>query len=139
MENQDVRWIHRFSNYSKALAQLEKAVVLSKTRELSELEKQGVIKAFEFTHELAWKTLKDFLEQKGNKDIFGSKDATRRAFSFDLLEEGDIWMEMIKHRNETVHTYSEEIMDEIYNAVVGVYFDAFVKMKTRLDEFTGDA
>ncbi|VGO18505.1 nucleotidyltransferase substrate binding protein [Pontiella sulfatireligans] len=132
MGDQDIRWIQRFSNYSKALAQLEAAVALSQERALSDLEKQGVIKAFEYTHEMAWKTLKDFLEHKGNKDIYGSKDATRKAFSFDLIEDGGVWMKMIEHRNETVHTYTEAVLDEIYTAVVDFYFEEFMKLKVRL-------
>lgn len=62
----DVRWIQRFQNFQKALTQLEQAVILGKSRKLSNLEKQGTIQAFEFTHELAWKTLKDFLQTRGN-------------------------------------------------------------------------
>lgn len=57
MENKDIRWIQRFSNYKKALSQLKEAVDLLSIRELSRLEKQGLIQAFEYTHELAWKTL----------------------------------------------------------------------------------
>lgn len=72
----DIRWIQRFNNYKKALAGLQEASVLADERELSKLEKQGVIQGFEFTHELAWKTLKDFLESRGQQDIYGSKDAT---------------------------------------------------------------
>lgn len=135
MENQDIRWIQRFSNFSKALMQLKKAVVLSKERELSDLEKQGLIQAFEYTHEMAWKTLKDFLEYRGNKDIFGSKDATRQAFSLGLIEEGDVWMKMVKHRNETVHTYNEEKVVEIYNAIQNLYFGEFVKLEEKLGTY----
>ncbi len=106
---------------------------LSEERELSELEKQGVIKAFEYTHEMAWKTLKDFLEHRGNKDLYGSKDATRKAFSFDLIEDGDIWMKMIEDRNETVHSYSEAVLDKIYTSIVNLYFGEFMKLKVCLE------
>jgi len=76
MDFQDTRWIQRFTNYKKALKQLEEAVELMGKRELTNLERQGVIQAFAYTHELAWKTLKDFLENRGNTDIYGSRDAT---------------------------------------------------------------
>ena len=56
----DIRWQQRFSNFQKALEQLEKAINLSEERELSNLEKQGLIQAFEFTHELSWNVMKDF-------------------------------------------------------------------------------
>ena len=81
MSDKDVRWLQRFANYQKALIQLDNAVRLSKERELSRLEGQGLVQGFEFTHELAWNTLKDFLQYKGNnEDLYGSRDATRQAF-----------------------------------------------------------
>ena len=88
--NEDVRWKQRFVNFKKALAQLEDAVILSKQRELSRLEKQGVIQAFEFTHELAWNVLKDYLEDQGEQNIRGSKDATRYAFRVSLITDGEL-------------------------------------------------
>jgi dipeptidase len=65
MKNQDIRWMQRFQNYRQALARLSEAVALSRQRALSELEEQGLIQAFEFTHELAWNVLKDYLEAAG--------------------------------------------------------------------------
>lgn len=78
--NADVRWIRRFSNFRKALAQLNDAVELSRRRDLTPLEWQGVIQAFEYAHELAWKTLKDFFKERGGGELYGSKDVVRRAF-----------------------------------------------------------
>lgn len=134
MDYKDIRWIQRFSNYEKALTQLENAVELMKKRELSMLEKQGTIQAFEYTHELAWKTLRDFLEDRGNKDMYGSRDATKVAFSFGLIEEGAIWMEMIKSRNLTSHTYNEEIADDIILTIKDLYIAEFKKMKVKMEE-----
>lgn len=134
MQYEDIRWIQRFSNYTKALTQLENAIELMKKRELSILEKQGTIQAFEYTHELAWKTLKDFLEDRGNRDMYGSRDATRRAFSYGLIEEGHVWMEMIKSRNLTSHTYNEEIADEIILNIKDSYVNEFKKMKNKMEE-----
>ena len=70
--NEDIRWKQRFSNYKKALAQLTKFI---DEDELNELEKQGLIKAFEYTHELAWNLLKDYLQDQGIQNITGSKDS----------------------------------------------------------------
>ena len=131
---QDIHWIQRFNNYKKALKQLQDAVELMKERELSILEKQGVIQAFEYTHELAWKTLKDFLEDRGNTDIYGSKDATKKAFSLGLLEDGETWMQMIKSRNLTSHTYDESTADGIISLVKDLYFDQFEKLKIKMEE-----
>ena len=132
MENKDIRWMQRFDNYTKALVQLEAAVVLSKERKLSNLEKQGLIQAFEYTHELAWKTIKDFLNDRGNNEIFGSKDASREAFKYGLIEAGEIWMEMIKSRNNTSHTYNEETANEITEAIINDYYNEFEKLNEKL-------
>lgn len=104
---EDVRWIQRFNNFNKALAQLREAVELAQMRPLTKLEEQGLIQSFEYTPELAWKTLKDFLEERGAQNIYGSKDATREAFNAGLIENGDVWMDMIKDRNLSSRTYDE--------------------------------
>jgi len=134
MGNKDIRWIQRFSNYNKALKQLKDAVLLASERELSQLEQQGLVQAFEFTHELAWKTLKDFLEHRGNKDIYGSKDATRQAFALGLIKEGEKWMDMIESRNQTSHTYNEETVEEIVNTVKENYLAEFIVLQERLSK-----
>ncbi len=90
------------------MSQLEAAVILMEERDLSLLEKQGTIQAFEFTHELAWKTMKDFLNERGNSEIYGSKDSARQAFQYGLIEDGDTWLQMVKSRNLTSHTYNEK-------------------------------
>jgi nucleotidyltransferase substrate binding protein (TIGR01987 family) len=132
--NKDIRWQQRFSNFNKALTQLKNAVELAQERELSELEQQGLVQAFEFTHELAWKTLKDFLEYHGNRDIYGSKDATRKSFNFGLIENGEIWMDMIQSRNQTSHTYNEETVKKIVTAIEIDYFGEFEKLQIKLNE-----
>ncbi len=113
MSQQDIRWQQRFNNYSKALTQLRQAVQLAAQRPLSKLEDQGMIQAFEFTHELAWNTLKDFLENRGVQNLYGSKDTTREAFKTGLIENGQVWMDMIQSRNLTSHTYNETTAAQI--------------------------
>lgn len=134
MQKNELRWVQRLSNYEKALSQLTMAVQLAKQRTLSDLEQQGLIQAFEFTHELAWKTLKDFLNDKGNVEIFGSRDATRQAFKYGLLDDGEVWMNMILSRNQTSHTYNEEITREIVTAILNEYFEAFQNLKDKLKQ-----
>lgn len=80
---------------------------------LSDLERQGLIQAFEFTHELSWKTLKDFLSSRGAVELFGSRDTSREAFAQGLIRDGDIWMAMIRHRNLSTHTYDEATVQEL--------------------------
>ncbi|HDR52379.1 MAG TPA: DUF86 domain-containing protein [Mariniphaga anaerophila] len=121
----DIRWHQRFSNFKKALKQLEKAIHIFEERELSELEKQGLIQAFEFTHELAWNVIKDFFEYQGNTSIFGSRDATREAFNKGLIDNGEAWMDMIKSRNKSSHTYNEEVAEEIVFQITETYYPLF--------------
>ncbi|WP_333803815.1 nucleotidyltransferase substrate binding protein [Sulfurospirillum sp.] len=129
----DIRWQQRFSNYKKALSQLKNAVNLSGERELSLLEKQGLIQAFEYTHELAWKTMKDFLDYKGSTEqIYGSKDATRQAFLMGLMTHGEDWMKMIQSRNLTSHTYDEKTVEEIVDEVLGNYIFRFEELEQKL-------
>ena len=134
----DIRWIQRFSNYSKALRRLTDALNLEKERPLSDLEKQGLIQGFEFTHELAWKTLKDLLESRGNADIYGSKDATRQAFHLGLINAGEVWMDMIKNRNLTSHTYEEETAEKIATAIRDQYAQEFIQLEKRLNQLKDD-
>ena len=127
----DIRWQQRFQNFQRALAQLSDAVELSETRPLSDLEKQGLIQAFEYTHELAWNCLKDFLIYQGTQDIFGSRDATRKAFEVGLIEEGEVWMAMIASRNRTSHTYNKATAEAIVNEVCQQYITQFRQLQTR--------
>jgi len=133
MSNEDIRWIQRFNNYVKALAQLTKFM---ERESLNELEEQGLIQSFEYNHELAWKTLKDFLEDKGGSGFYGSKDVSREAFKQGLLgddgQAGEVWLNMIKSRNMTSHTYNEETTQKIITAIVDDYFEAFVALRERL-------
>ncbi|HKK33739.1 MAG TPA: nucleotidyltransferase substrate binding protein [Desulfomicrobiaceae bacterium] len=131
--SEDIRWKQRFSNYLKALQQLTYAVELAEKRELTDLEKQGLIQGFEFTHELAWKVLKDFLENQGISNLIGSKDAVRSAFKNGLIENGDVWMTMILDRNRTSHTYDLEISEEIAARILANYYPEFQKMAKRFN------
>jgi len=129
----DIRWIQRFNNFKKAFSKLEEAEKLAQERPLSKLEEQGCIQAFEYTHELAWKTLKDFLENRGVQNLYGSKDTTRAAFKTGLIGNGDIWMDMILSRNLTSHTYDDTTADNIVSAIHSDYFSEFRALKAKLD------
>lgn len=130
----DIRWKQRFSNFQKAFKQFEKAIDLYHERGLSNLEKQGLVQAFEYTHELAWKTLKDFLEYQGDSEVYGSRDATRKAFQLGLIEDGTVWMGMIKNRNLSTHTYNEDTVDEIVSEIVGSYDNVFKSLIEKLSK-----
>ena len=100
----DIRWLQRYANYTRALQSLSDAVVLAGERPLSKLEQQDLIQAFEFTYELAWNVLKDYLQQQGIFGLIGSRDASRSAFQSGLITDGLAWMDMIKSRNLTSHS-----------------------------------
>lgn len=132
--NQDIRWKQRFHNFEKAFLALKRAVI--DLQNPSDLEKEGTIQRFEFTHELAWKVMKDFLEYEGFQNIIGSRSATREAFNKGLIEEGQVWMNMIESRNRTVHTCDEVILKEEYQKITTIYFSVievfYDKMKPLL-------
>ena len=127
-----MRWIQRAKHFDKAFSLLEEAVELARQRPLSKLEAQGLIQGFEYTHELAWNTLKDFLEDRGVQALYGSRDTTRAAFRTGLIENGETWMEMIQSRNLTSHTYNEATADQVVGAILDSYFAAFQALRTTL-------
>lgn len=132
----DIRWIQRFNNYKKALSQLTKFVV--KGTKLNELEEQGLIQSFEYTYELAWNTIKDFYENQAETNIQGSKDAFQLAFQRGLINNGDLWMQMLKDRNKTTHSYNEILAKEIANSIINIYYNLFVFLKESLEKQTNN-
>jgi nucleotidyltransferase substrate binding protein (TIGR01987 family) len=136
--NPDIRWQQRCSNFQRAFASLAAAVGLARTRPLSDLEKQGLIQAFEFTHELAWNVMRDYFVYQGNTAITGSRDAVREAFSKGLLDDGEGWMEMLQSRNLTSHTYNQAVADEIVARIIGSYFMLFEVFLARMTNLAQD-
>jgi nucleotidyltransferase substrate binding protein (TIGR01987 family) len=97
---QDIRWQQRFAHFQAALKKLNSALLIIKP---SEVERAGIIQIFEFTAELAWNTLKDYLEYQGETDITGSRDAINLAFQRGMIADGLAWLEMLKSRNLSSH------------------------------------
>jgi nucleotidyltransferase substrate binding protein (TIGR01987 family) len=132
MGDKDIRWIQRFDNYRKALARLSEAIELSKERPLSDLEQQGLIQGFEFTFDMAWKTLQDFVVEKGYE---GERDKPIRiiveAAIKKLINEAQ-WRLMYQSRNKTSHSYDQKIADDIAEKIVEVYHALFIQLETRL-------
>jgi len=131
--NEDIRWKQRFQNFKKALTALRAAVELASQRELTDLEKQGMIQCFEFTFELAWNTVKDYLEEQGITGIIGSKNAVRYAFNEGIIEDGEIWMDMINDRNLASHVYDEETANNLFKAIKSNYYIQFNKLNEKLN------
>ena len=135
MIDQDIRWQQRLTHFGKAFAQLNEAVELARQRPLSRLEKQGAIQVFEFTHELAWNVLKDYLQDQGYQDIKGSKDATRAAFKVGLIEDGERWMAMIQSRNLSSHTYDEQTAELLVAAIFNDYAPLFIALQSEMERY----
>lgn len=127
------------SNYQRALGQLTRAVALAQTRPLSELERQGLIQAFEFVYELAWDLMKDYFLHQGDPGITGSRDAIRTAFKQGLIVDGEGWMEMIKSLNQSTHTYNESVAREIAERTLTRYQALFVQFDQRMQDLAGQA
>ncbi len=135
--SQDIRWLQRRNNFAKALGQLSRFIARN---ELNELEEQGLIKSFEYTYELAWNTLKDFFEDQGEVGINGSRDAFRLAIRRGVIaSNGETWMEMIKSRSLTVHTYDVVIAESIAKKINDSYYPEFQKLHEVLLKLSEDA
>lgn len=127
---QDIRRIQRLGHFNKALSQLTKFIDKGK---LNELEKHGLIQAFEYTYELYWNTLKDYFEGQGQTNIHGSRDAIRLACRRGLIEDGETWMDMMKRRTLTSHTYNEDVAEHIAGKIINLYFSEFLRLKTKME------
>lgn len=124
--------MQRFNNYKKALSQLQKFI--DKKDHLSDLEEQGLIKSFEYTYELGWNTMKDFYEDQGEVNLQGSRDTIRLAFKRGIINNGDGWMEMLQHRNETAHTYEEKTADKIVAAIINHHHALFIEFRNAMEK-----
>jgi len=128
---QDIRWQQRFSNYNKALRQLQKFIDKGV---LNELEQQGIVQAFEYTYELAWNVMKDyFTYMQADQNILGSRDAIQLAFNRGLISDGKVWMDMIESRIKSSHTYNEDTAKEIADKIVQQYYLLFVALKEKME------
>ncbi|MFA7566329.1 MAG: nucleotidyltransferase substrate binding protein [Alkalispirochaeta sp.] len=128
-EGSDVRWKQRLQSYDRAMVQFAKFI---EKGELNELEEQGLIQAFEYTFELGWNLLRDYLIDRGAVDLFGSRDVIREAFSVGLVADGEVWMEMLQDRNRTSHTYNRATAEAIAEAVRRRYYSRFLDLQLRM-------
>lgn len=127
MNDRDVRWIQRFNNFSRAYALLRDAI--QGRNLMSDLEKEGAAHRFEFTFELAWKTLRDYLEEDGVSVLPATaRNAIKTAFAAGILPDGQVWIDMLLHRNLLAHTYDSLRLDEVLNATADRYLPAFTQL-----------
>ncbi|BFU60283.1 MULTISPECIES: nucleotidyltransferase substrate binding protein [Rodentibacter] len=129
---QEARWKQRFQNYQKSVTYLSNEVEQYRDTDI-EVIKKGIIQSFEICHELAWKLMQDILKEEGETELFGSKSATRIAFNRGLITHGEIWLEMIKSRNLTVHTYDEAMIDTEFQKITSQYLPLFIAFEQRVN------
>lgn len=124
------RFQERLMDYKKALSRLEEAL----KEEESEVVIDGVLHRFEFTFELAWKTMKDVLEYLGIVDSIGSpREIIKIAFKQDLIDDGEMWIEIMLARNSLSHMYDENNSRKIYKDIKERYIQEFKKLKEKLE------
>ena len=131
MNEKDIRWRQRYENFLKAFNQLNQAIMAFD--KLSDLEKEGLVQRFEYTFEIAWKTVKDFLESKGLTATF-PRDVIKEAFANQVIMDGEVWIEMLNSRNLMAHTYEEEIFNQVVESIHKKYFPAIKQLVDYLDK-----
>jgi nucleotidyltransferase substrate binding protein (TIGR01987 family) len=128
----DIRWKQRFQNFQKAFVLLHEALEHGPS-ELSLLEKEGVIQRFEYSFELAWKTVKDFLEDSGLVITpVTPRQVLKDAFAAKLITEGQVWIDMLDHRNLLSHSYDSAVFEEAVEAIAARYLPAMEQLRDLL-------
>lgn len=120
-EEKDIRWKQRFQNLDKAMEWLEEGVRRVKAQPDDAFLRTGLIQCFEFTFELSWKTLKDYLDEQGI-EVKSPKETLRQAIQIELIQNGDNWMKALNDRNLTTHIYEEDEVKEIAESIVSNYY-----------------
>ncbi len=126
--SEDIRWKQRFHNFDRAFVLLREALE-QKPEALSMLEKEGVIRRFEYTFELAWKTLEDYLEEGGLViSPVTPRQVIKDAFAAKVISDGQVWIDMLDNRNLLSHNYDLSVFERAVNAIAKHYLPAMEKL-----------
>lgn len=128
--NNELRWQQRFDNFDKAYRNFIQ-IADYQLEDLSNLEKEGFVQRFEYTLELAWKTLKDYLLEQGF-DLASPKEVIRQAFQNEIITDGEVWMEALSRRNLTSHTYNPEVLEKTLAFLRTEFYPVIEKMHATL-------
>jgi nucleotidyltransferase substrate binding protein (TIGR01987 family) len=131
------RWKTRFTSYVRSLDKLLEITDKISLGSLSEIERDSLIKRFELTFELAWNLLKDFLEDQGETQLFGSRNTFRSAFSRGLIQDGETWMDMVDSRVRSAHVYDEDSARDIAELIYKDYIRLFNQLKQTMQTQIG--
>ena len=115
----DIRWKQRYNELRKAFGQLQKAL---KIEAPDDIYRAGIIQFFEMTLELAWKTLKDYLESQ-QIDVKTPRETIQQAFQAEIIEDGHIWIDALQKRDLMAHTYDEDRAKEAEDLIRSSYFN----------------
>lgn len=125
------RFEERRREFSNAVQRLKEALEEKET----DIVIDGVLHRFEFTFELAWKTMKDYLEYVGVIEKTGSpREIIKSAFEYGMIEDGEFWINMMLARNSLSHLYDEEKSREVYKNIKNIYFELLNKLKNKFNE-----
>lgn len=134
MENKDIRWKQRFQNFEKAFLFFKAAI---EKPDYTPIEVGGLVQAFEFTFELGWKTIKDFLYEQGLSTSY-PREVIKEGFQTKIIEDGHTWLQMLEKRNEFSHTYNETVAKEAVEFIKHKYYPAILQvygfLKNKINE-----
>lgn len=125
----DVRWKQRFNNYNKATNQLTEFI---EKEDLNKFEVQGLIQCFEYTFELAWKTMKDYLEEEGFI-VKSPRNTIQTALQSELITDGHTWIDALEKRNLMAHTYDENNSKEAEKLIKSSYYKIIIELRSKLE------
>lgn len=127
------RWLYRFDNYQRAFGLLHEGIGIIDHRPLTQLEKEGIVQRFEYTWELAWKLLKDYLDYEGVvTDKITPAAVLRSALAARIITDGDVWMSALDARNKMSHVYNAAQFEQAVAAIVGAIKDSYLAVFQKL-------
>lgn len=124
-KKKDIRWKQRFVNFEKAFLQLKDAI--ERFDQLDDLAKEGLVQRFEYTFELAWKTLKDYLESEGIINQF-PREVLKQGFHVNVLNNGELWIDMLEKKNLLTHTYDQDNFNLALELIKESYFPEIIHL-----------
>jgi nucleotidyltransferase substrate binding protein (TIGR01987 family) len=141
-EQKDKPWVQQFSDYRKAFAKLTIAINIFKPNEeenlesedVDELMKEGLIRRFEYTHELACKVMKEYVAFTKNTEVNGAKDSTHEAYKLGLISDAGEWMDMLESRKEIQLLFYENTVEKIFEKILLSYYLLFLKFEEKMEE-----
>ena len=139
MSNQkDIRWQQRFSNFEKAYLSLVESQQALEQDQGNSFIQDSLIQRYEYTLELAWKTMKDYLENEGFMNVSSPKKAVRKAFQERMIQDGSAWIKALDDRSKTSHAYNEKMATEVIQSIIEehifIFRDFYLYQKKQCDE-----